>query len=177
MNYILVTAGIEGRMIISASGNVGIGQAPSDFTDWRVLELKGLTNGSMLNFENSSSVRTGAIAMNDASSLLRLQTMTASGIAFEPNNAEAMRITSGGIVQINTNEAKTSTSTLEFGSFGQSNEATNYSTLQMYTKGGASQADRSVFFQTIESGVANAGNIVLQPSGWKYRNKYRKQYT
>lgn len=93
------TAAAE-RMRISSSGNVGIGQAPSDFADWRVLELKGLTNGSMLNFENSSSVRTGAIAMNDASSLMRFQTMTASGITFEPNNAEAMRITSAGNVVV-----------------------------------------------------------------------------
>jgi len=97
--------GAENRMRISPSGNVGIGQAPSDFADWRVLELKGLTNGSMLNFENSSSVRTGAIAMNDASSLMRLQTMTASGISFEPNNAEAMRIDSNGAVGIGRNTA------------------------------------------------------------------------
>ena len=90
---------------------------------------------------------------------------SADTICFSTGGSERMRITSGGIVQINTNTAKTNTSTVEFGSFGQSNEATNYSTLQMYTKGGASQADRSVVFQTIEAGVANAGNIVLQPSG------------
>ncbi len=90
------------RMRISSAGNVGIGQAPSDFTDWRVLELKGLSNGSILNFENSSSVRTGAIAMNDASSLMRLQTMTDADITFEANNAERMRVTGDGNVNIAT---------------------------------------------------------------------------
>ena len=119
------------RMRISASGNVGIGQAPTDFADWRVLELKGLTNGSMLNFENSSSVRTGAIAMNDASSLLRLQTMTASGIAFEPNNAEAMRIDSLGQVGIGAPALPTDVYTATGGGYavlglGQSSFLTAY---------------------------------------------------
>ena len=71
----------------------------------------------------------------------------------------------GAKLSIASGVAKTSTSTPEVLYLGQSNEASNYSTLQVYTKGGASQADRSVIFQTIESGVANAGNIILQPSG------------
>ena len=92
------------------------------------------------------------------------------------NAVEKIAIDISGNVGIGTNipgtklsiasgVAKTSTSTPEVLYLGQSNEATNYSTLQVYTKGGASQADRKVFFQTIETGVANAGSIILQPSG------------
>ena len=110
--------------------------------------------------------------MGDASSQMMVSsrgflTFNVSNTGSAKDATERMRITSSGIVQINTNVAKTSSSSVEFASFGQSNEATNYSALQMYTRGAATQADRSVFFQTIESGVANAGNIVLQPSGGK----------
>ena len=66
--------------------------------------------------------------------------------------------------------AKTDTSTSNVLYLGQSNDVSNYSTLQVYTKGGAAQADRSINFQTIEAGVANAGSIVLQPSGGKCRD-------
>ena len=89
------------------NGNVGIGQAPSSFANWRIFEIKGLSNGSLINFENSSSTRTGAIAMNDASSLMRFQTFTSTGISFEPNNSEAMRITSSGAVGIGTTSPST----------------------------------------------------------------------
>ena len=35
--------------------NVGIGQAPTAFSNWRVLELKAGSAGAMINYENSSS--------------------------------------------------------------------------------------------------------------------------
>ena len=152
------------RFMINTVGLVKItsdDQAVADFDStnsdgpYNVYKTSGTIRGYIGNAQgimNGGATNFGIRAEND------LAFSTSGG-------SERMRITSGGIVQINTNTAKTNTSTVEFGSFGQSNEATNYSTLQMYTKGGASQADRSVVFQTIEAGVANAGNIVLQPSG------------
>jgi hypothetical protein len=50
---------------------------------------------------------------------------------------------------------------------GKTNESSGYAALQCEVKGGASAADRKWTFQTIEQGVANAGNIVLQPDGGK----------
>ena len=76
-----------------------------------------------------------------------------------------LTISSGGITSLLTNQAKTSTSNVEYALLGRTNESTNYSALQLLQKGGASNSVRNWSFQTIEAGVANAGNIVLQPSG------------
>ena len=68
-------------------------------------------------------------------------------------------------IEVASGQAKTVTSGVEFARFGTSNEASNYATLNCEMKGGASAADRKWIFQTIESGVANAGNIAFQPDG------------
>ncbi len=68
-------------------------------------------------------------------------------------------------LEVASGQAKTVTSGVEFARFGTSNEASNYATLTCEVKGAATAADRQWIFQTIESGVANAGRIVLQPSG------------
>ena len=68
-------------------------------------------------------------------------------------------------LEVASGQAKTVTSGVEFARFGTSNEASNYATLNCEMKGGASAADRKWIFQTIESGVANAGNIAFQPDG------------
>ncbi len=89
---------------------------------------------------------------------------------------ERLRIDANGNIGIGTDspdaklevasgQAKTVTSGVEFARFGTSNEASNYATLTCEVKGAATAADRQWIFQTIESGVANAGRIVLQPSG------------
>jgi hypothetical protein len=71
----------------------------------------------------------------------------------------------GAILDIARNATKTNTGSSEIMYIGTSNEASNYATLQVYTEGAAAAADRKWMFQTIEQGIANAGNIVLQPSG------------
>ncbi len=166
------------RMRIDSSGKVGIAITPSAWS------VDALQVGQASISQDINSVYVGANTYNSAAGWKRINSQLAGYMRMGTNDGiwsfsnaitgaadsvitwnERMRITSGGIVQINTNTAKTNTSTVEFGSFGQSNETTNYSTLQMYTKGAASQADRKVFFQTIESGVANDGSIILQPSG------------
>mgnify|MGYP003111755579 FL=1 len=65
---------------------------------------------------------------------------------------------------ISTGAAKTSTSTSTPFAI-QSNESSANFRLSIHTVGGASAADRRAMFQTEEDGVANAGNIVLQPHG------------
>ena len=87
---------------IDESGNVGIGQAPSAFSSWRILELKGGTAGAMLNFENSSSTRVSSFAYDDASDSLRIQNFLANPIAFETNNTERMRLDASGNLLVGT---------------------------------------------------------------------------
>ena len=72
--------------------NVGIGQAPTAFSNWRVLEIKGGSAGAMINYENSSSARVAALAYDEASTLFRMQTMIDADITFEPNNAVALTL-------------------------------------------------------------------------------------
>ena len=70
-----------------------------------------------------------------------------------------------GLIDLTVSQAKTTTSGATFAQLGKTNESSNYAALQCEVKGGASAADRKWEFQTIEQGVANAGNIVFQPSG------------
>lgn len=72
--------------------NVGIGQTPTAFNNWRVLELKAGSAGAMVNYENSSSARVAALAYDEGSTQLRIQTMVNAPIRFEPNNALALTL-------------------------------------------------------------------------------------
>ena len=94
------TGGNTERMRIDSSGNVGIGQAPSTFSNWKILELKGGTEGAMLNFENSASTRVSTFAYDDSIDSLRIQNFLANPITFETNSSERMRIDSSGLLRI-----------------------------------------------------------------------------
>lgn len=101
------TIGIAGTTVISGSkdlenirnitttGNVGIGQFPTSFTGWQVLDIKGGSDGGMVNFEDAASNRLGAVAM-DTGNALRIQTFTSgsASIKFEPNNSVALTLDS-----------------------------------------------------------------------------------
>ena len=65
---------------------------------------------------------------------------------------------------LSTGLAKTSTSSASVFAI-QSNEASVNSRFSMHYTGGASAADRKIFLQMEEDGVANAGQIQLNPSG------------
>ena len=103
--------------------------------------------------ENGTSV--------NAAGAFRILTQPSDGSGL----VERMRITSGGITSLLTNQEKTSASNFEYALLGKTNEATNYGALQLLQKGNASNSLRSWSFQTIEAGVANTGNIIFQPSG------------
>ena len=80
----------EGTAVFN--GNVGLGQTPTAFSNWRVLELKAGSAGAMINYENSSSARVAALAYDEGSTLLRMQTMIDADITLEPNNAVALTL-------------------------------------------------------------------------------------
>jgi hypothetical protein len=119
---------------------------------------------------------------NSLSRIVSLNSGTSSALAFVTESAgtpaERLRINSSGSVGIGTSsptglldltvgQAKTATSGVTFAQLGKSNEASNYASLQCRVVGAASAANRSWEFQTIEQGIANAGNIVFQNDGGK----------
>ena len=93
-------------MTIDGSGNVGIGQAPTAFSNWKVLELKGGTNGALLNYVNSGGTRAAALAYDDSAGALRMQSFL-NPITFEPNGSEAARFDSSGNLLVGMSTAST----------------------------------------------------------------------
>ncbi len=159
------------RMVLDTSGNVGIGDdtptskltilgtstAASNTLSDAIFDIQGTSTAHLL--IGVAAVSPFGAWINTDSTAQPLVLMGTGG------NVGIGTDIPGTKLSIASGVAKTSTSTPEVLYLGQSNEASNYSTLQVYTKGGASQADRKVIFQTIETGVANAGSIILQPSG------------
>jgi len=162
-------------LLIDNAGNIGMGISPTEKLD--ILKTSGTTNIRV--YDSSSNSEVGLKLQNDAKTWqlqnwgsggdnLRILNNAGTTIQiWDDNENVGIGIANDPAAKlaIGSGVAKTSTGTEEVLYLGQSNEASNYSVLQVYTKGGAAQADRSVSFQTIETGVANAGSIVLQPSG------------
>jgi hypothetical protein len=83
-------------MRIDSSGNVGIGtDSPSSFTGYTNVTLKGGSNGSNLDFHNSSGTRVSAIVSNPGTDLI-IETNEATPLKFKTNASEAMRIGTSG---------------------------------------------------------------------------------
>ena len=178
----LGTAGAV-KMTIDTSGNVGIGTtAPTLKLDVASSDLSppattGTVNNGLMRIGYSdrtwggSELNIGIINAGSYPVWLQSQNPAALGtyrdILLNPNGGNVGIGTTipGGKLAIGSGLAKTDTSTSSVLYLGQSNEASNYFVLQGYTKGAAAAADRSIIFQTVETGVANAGNIVFQYSG------------
>ena len=182
------------RMVVKASGDVGIGTAEPDSLlnvesasiNTAILTLGCTKNDDSwtlgdkigaVNFFSADTSGPGALVRGSMALVAEAASGEDMGLSFSTyNNTERVRITATGRMGIGTTtpnaklevtsgQAKTVTSGVEFARFGTSNEASNYATLTGEVKGGAAAADRKWIFQTIEAGVANAGNIAFQPSG------------
>ena len=131
-------------------------------------------NGTYLSYLYNSGTHNSSHGLN-----VQIATSNIAAYGLRVNtggDSNALAVMGNGTVGIGTNspnaklevasgQAKTVTSGVQFARFGTSNEASNYATLTCEVKGAAAAANRKWIFQTIENGVANAGNIVFQPSG------------
>ena len=172
--FSLSARGTEADFIVKADGNVGIGlTSPA-----AKLEVYGNVQNNTTSIANSAAYIRGAdvgIAIGQSASSpygTWVQSQRNSdGVTFplslnpSGGNVGIGTTSPNAKLEIGSGQAKTVTSGVEWARFGTSNEASNYATLTCEVKGGATAADRKWIFQTIESGVANAGNIIFQPSG------------
>ena len=158
------------QMVYTGSGNLLINNTAASSAG----EKLNVTGNGIMVEQSDGGVATmlGAYGSSDGI----VGTFTNSHFHIRTNNNNRITVLNGGNVGIGTTspnaklevasgQAKTVTSGVEFARFGTSNEASNYATLNCEMKGGASAADRKWIFQTIEAGVANAGNIAFQPDG------------
>jgi len=90
------TAGTN-PMVLDSSGNVGIGTAsPTNLSGYTTLQLNNATNGGMLRVTNGTQTYWNYVNSGGA----YLGTFTADSLIIQTNNAERMRITSSGNVDI-----------------------------------------------------------------------------
>ena len=88
------------RMRITSGGNVGIGtSSPSSFAGYNNLSLQASTSGYNLDFFNNSGVRRASIIYNNAVNFT-LSAIESIPMIFETAGVERMKITSGGVLQI-----------------------------------------------------------------------------
>ena len=88
------------KMRITSGGDVSIGSTHSGFSGWRVLNMRQLSTGALINFEDDDGTRASTFASNG--SALRYQTHIAGGYHnFETDTTNsALRITDAGNVGI-----------------------------------------------------------------------------
>ena len=124
------------------------------------------TGNTALGYNSGSAMTTGSnnviIGSNTGSTIA---TLSNNIIISDGGGNNRIQVDSGGVTSLFTNQAKTVASNVEYALLGKTDEATNYGALQLLQKGATNAADRIWSFQTIDAGIANAGNIALQPSG------------
>ena len=119
------TAGTE-RMRITSGGDVSIGSGHAGFSGWRVLNMRQLSTGALINFEDDDSAR--AFTFASQGSGMRYQAHIPGGYhRWETNaTATALYITDGGNVGIGISDP-TEKLTMTVGNGGGILQSTYYS--------------------------------------------------
>jgi len=101
---ITFTVGGSDRMRLTTDGDVSIGSDHSGFSGWRVLNMRQLSTGALINFEEDDGTRASTLAA--WGSALRYQTHIAGGYhKFETDaSTNAFQINDNGHVVVNTHQ-------------------------------------------------------------------------
>ena len=139
----------------------------TDGTEDGAMYINTMLAGTM---RNTISLLAGAVVFNDEGQDVdfRVESDGNANMLFVDGGNNAVGIGTElnleRTLTLSTGLAKTSTSSASVFAI-QSNEASVNSRFSMHYTGGASAADRKIFLQMEEDGVANAGQIHLNPSG------------
>jgi len=89
-------------MRIDSSGNVGIGAAPTNFSNYNNLDVrsKNTSGGAVIGIHDTDGVRVGAISHSEANPAFDIEAFNNNVMRFS-TGSEAMRIDSSGLVGIN----------------------------------------------------------------------------
>ena len=97
-DQVAISTGGTGRLLVDASGNVGVGMTPVDVAGFNSIQLSD-TNGTNLDFYTSSTHQARIISLPDD---LRINQITSGTLGFWTNNTERARIDSSGRLLVGT---------------------------------------------------------------------------
>jgi hypothetical protein len=86
------------RMTIDSSGNVGIGAAPTNFTNFNNLDVrsKNTSGGAVIGIHDTNGDRVGCISHNETTTAFDIEAFNSNVMRFHTDGTERMRVNNDG---------------------------------------------------------------------------------